>query len=482
MGDMAELYDQNSELYEAFAECDSRVPEAHRAPIPGRCRYCNGPVFFVDNKEVYGRSQGKWPMIYCCVRKECGARVGAHPNTRIPLGTLAPAELRVQRMAAKNSFHAMLRAKNWGRSEGYRWLSEAMPCPPEKCHFGMFEIEQCERVAELCDVFRGGRDRGGVARPVKRDPHRMMYGSEEGVFPLDFKNRAKTMNSTVRPVVIYHASCLDGWLSAYAAYTIYGDQADYVPALYGDKPPPCENRRVFILDFSYPKATLLQIAKQATQVTILDHHKTARDDLESILGVHPKIDGQFDMEQSGAALSWWYFHPSSKALPWAIKIAEDRDLWRFKYTTTKSLAAYMQSFPFEDFAAWDKIVSRLRAIEGRTAAMREGDALLRQHNQLCSGIIESAGVIDRCIGGYVVPTVNAPPQFASEIGHRLSEKAPWAAVWWQSPRGYHYSLRSRKGGVDVSRIAQIHGGGGHANAAGFTVKANPDPYRKDSSL
>lgn len=281
---------------------------------------------------------------------------------------------------------------------------------------------------------------------------------------------------TTAPLVIYHASGLDGWLSAYAAWLSFGSNAEYLPAHYGDKPPRCDGRPVFILDFSYPKETLLRMATEAAQITILDHHKTAREDLESILGSHPKINGEFDMDRSGAVMAWQHFRGEGP-VPTAVACAQDRDMWLFKRDDTKAITAYLMSFAFDDLPFWDEIVRRLDTTDGRTDALRQGSACLRQHQQLCTSIIESAGVIDRSISGHVVPTVNAPPQFASEIGHRLSEDTPFAAVWWESPAGFHYSLRSRKDGVDVSRIAKLHNGGGHANAAGFSTKFNMDSYR-----
>ena len=61
-------------------------------PVPTECRYCNGPVELVENSEIYRRNYGKWPYAYLC--RSCDAYVGLHPNTLIPLGSLANRELR----------------------------------------------------------------------------------------------------------------------------------------------------------------------------------------------------------------------------------------------------------------------------------------------------------------------------------------------------------------------------------------------------
>ena len=73
------------------------------------------------------------------------------------------------------------------------------------------------------------------------------------------------------------------------------------------------------------------------------------------------------------------------------------------------------------------------------------------------------------ICGYTVPVVNAPHFMSSEVAGELSDGHPFAASYSIGANGkITYSLRSRDGGIDVSEIATAFGGGGHAQAAGFT--------------
>jgi oligoribonuclease NrnB/cAMP/cGMP phosphodiesterase (DHH superfamily) len=73
--------------------------------------------------------------------------------------------------------------------------------------------------------------------------------------------------------------------------------------------------------------------KEKCNVFILDHHKTAEEELKDI------DDKIFDMHHSGAYLSWNYFYDfdnenrsvvSSKVREFILLI-EDRDLWTNKY-------------------------------------------------------------------------------------------------------------------------------------------------------
>jgi len=54
-------------------------------------------------------------------------------------------------------------------------------------------------------------------------------------------------------------------------------------------------------------------------------------------------------------------------------------------------------------------------------------------------------------------------------GHEMAKGRPFAACYWDTPKGRVFSLRSSDDGADVSEVAKQYGGGGHRNASGFTV-------------
>lgn len=118
-------------------------------PPPTECRYCRVPVVLVNNSEIYGREYGDWPYLYLC--RKCNSYVGLHPKTDLPLGTLATKELRGARSKSKEAFHAMLKELGIGRGDGYALVSAGLDIPLERCHFGWFEIPQCEEVKHFCN-------------------------------------------------------------------------------------------------------------------------------------------------------------------------------------------------------------------------------------------------------------------------------------------------------------------------------------------
>jgi uncharacterized protein len=270
-------------------------------------------------------------------------------------------------------------------------------------------------------------------------------------------------------VVLYHGpSCPDGFASAYAAWTVLGDAAMYLPVRYGEQPPgeALLADRLYILDFSYPREKLLGLAGLVSNgaldgpavVTVLDHHKTAREALDGLQA--PGLEIIFDMEKSGAVLVWEYFHPG-KPVPLLLKYVQDRDLWKWKLPRSREFSAGLSIEP-RTFERWRDL------IDGgfRDRICNNGRAILTAQRQHVESMASHAFMTT--VGGYVVPAVNSPI-FQSEIGELLCERHPemlFAAIFFVTETDEQWSLRSR-GEFDVSAVAKALGGGGHRNASGF---------------
>lgn len=263
----------------------------------------------------------------------------------------------------------------------------------------------------------------------------------------------------MKQVVIYHANCIDGFTAAWCCWRRFGDAAEYVPAKHGDPLPLCaDGNDVVIVDFSYPRETLLTLRQMAHSVLVLDHHKTAEADLAGLDFC------KFDMNQSGAGMASWEFLGGVSPL---VRYVEDRDLWRFKLPDSKEVNAFIGSLE-QTFQEWSRADAMLHLPDGLSAAVIEGRALLRGVDRYCREMAQQARRMP--FAGYSsIPVVNAPYINTSELVGHLAEKAMFAVGWFQRADGkYQYSLRSR-GDFDVSELAKRFGGGGHRQAAGFTV-------------
>ncbi len=105
---------------------------------------------------MYGESHG---MIYLC--RPCNAYVGVHKGTDKALGRLANAELRHWKKKAHRYFDILWRAK-WisegcskreARTSGYKWLSQELDIPLDRCHIGMMDVAECIEVVRICSKY-----------------------------------------------------------------------------------------------------------------------------------------------------------------------------------------------------------------------------------------------------------------------------------------------------------------------------------------
>ena len=79
------------------------------------------------------------------------------------------------------------------------------------------------------------------------------------------------------PLVIYHGHCLDGACAAWVAlHALGGVGVQLHSATYGEPPPSVVGRDVLIVDFSYKRDVLIEMARVAKSLRVLDHHKTDR--------------------------------------------------------------------------------------------------------------------------------------------------------------------------------------------------------------
>lgn len=289
-----------------------------------------------------------------------------------------------------------------------------------------------------------------------------------------------------KPLVIYHGNCADGFAAAWVFRHMgkfYGMEFDFYPGVYQEDPPDCKNRLVYLVDFSYKRAVVEKICKEAFHVVLVDHHKTAIDDLSFLIDEgSPYYQENFgwyvDLERSGAMLAWDYWHTDSNghSLPYMnlecpplLKHIQDRDLWKFLLPGTREISAALFSYPY-DFDTWDKLITD--GEDGVTALASQGVAIERKHHK---DIAELVAVTKRMmvIGTYTIPAASLPYTYSSDAGHLMATNylsgTVFAACYWDTATARVFSLRSAENGIDVSEIAKAYGGGGHFHAAGFSV-------------
>lgn len=266
----------------------------------------------------------------------------------------------------------------------------------------------------------------------------------------------------MKPLVIYHSPCADGFSAAWCFWHKYGNNFEYHPGVYSETPPDVNGREVYLVDFSYKRPVVEKMLENASHITILDHHLSAYENLKDL--EHPNFTKIFDMDRSGATICWDYLF-SKDTRPLMLGHVEDRDLWRFKLKGTREISAHAFSFDYT-FENWDKMMMA-DPLEIHQM-IRSGEAIERKHMKDVRELVAFSRRTMR-IGEYIVPVANVPYTLGADAGHILSVGQPFAAYYIDDADGRVFGLRSAEDGVDVSKIAILYGGGGHKHAAGFKV-------------
>lgn len=259
--------------------------------------------------------------------------------------------------------------------------------------------------------------------------------------------------------ILYHKNCTDGFGAAFAAWLKFKNKAHYIAVNYGEPiPEMVDGSIVYIIDFCYDKDTT-EMMNQKYDLTILDHHKSAKQN------VMLAKNYCFDLKKSGASLAWEFFHPKKKNP--LIKHIEDKDLWLFKNKNTKPIIAALEAYP-RNFKVWKKLtLPQLK---------REGLMILQKQNSEVDFISTFHYLLD--FPDYPqIPVVNSA-SFMSDVAEKLLQMypdKPFVGVYHEYERNgirmRKWSLRSRKQGEDVSKVAGQFNGGGHYTSSGFIEKA-----------
>ena len=273
-----------------------------------------------------------------------------------------------------------------------------------------------------------------------------------------------------KPLLLYHANCPDGFGATLPFHLKYGDSIEYVAVTHKQKPfhglsqKMFKDRIVWMIDISFVRKDTLRIKKLAKEFINIDHHLGNQQKLGDLEYCH------FDMNHSGAVLSWKYCFPE-QPVPKLLQYIEDRDINNWNLPYAKELLSSIDAHE-KTFDIWEALMRRLEDPVGFSELLEEG-AVIYHYNHTLMEIIKK-GIYYTDIKGYRVPIINTP-FFRNEILTELTREHPFAAGYHYDGESFIFSLRSTDKGVNTLEIAsQFPGGGGHRNASGFSVKSLDD--------
>lgn len=267
---------------------------------------------------------------------------------------------------------------------------------------------------------------------------------------------------------IYHLADHDGKGSAAIVRSVYPDielmglnhdmEIQYDEIL--------KHEKVVICDFALPLDFMAQLNEKLELVWI-DHHVSAIENYEQMLqnGQIKPIQGIRRVGTAALVLTWEYFYPHQE-LPLGLKLLGLNDIFDLKDKRVRPFEYAMQSLGVNrpNDKIWSDLISNKVCVNEMVEKGRAILAYIRNRNFRLSRAeafeVEYEGL--RCICANI-------PQGYSEFYDSLDNIKDFDVMinfFMNKKNRWNLSFYTAKDDVDVSKLAQKFGGGGHAKAAG----------------
>jgi len=280
----------------------------------------------------------------------------------------------------------------------------------------------------------------------------------------------------------YFHTDMDGICSAAIVYKFYkrdrdytkdiGEECKFIPIDYKDDFPFDEitpNETVIFVDFSLQMEGGFERLKKITDKIIwIDHHKTAIEKHKGFDCIGIREDGV-----AGCILTWHYFYPGKK-VPLVVDMLGSYDIWDFsKYgedlNRLQTGIRLAETNPESD--RWVELLETEGQFDRLTKILEDGYTALKYRNNYYGGLIKSWAFWAE-FEGYKAICCNMGST-SSQLFDSVKEDYDLMMPFVFDGKQWSVSIYTKKKEIDVSELAKKYKGGGHKNAAGFTVKELP---------
>jgi oligoribonuclease NrnB/cAMP/cGMP phosphodiesterase (DHH superfamily) len=285
-------------------------------------------------------------------------------------------------------------------------------------------------------------------------------------------------------ICFYHDD-LDGYCSAAIVYNYYNGNIELQKINHGEidfLKDIKDYNEVYFVDFTPPIEYVITLFKNNKYLTILDHHKTADEIHKELQGIS-SIVTVLDLDHAGCMVTWQHFYPHDEE-PLVVKLVEDMDIWKWKYSETEDFVNGM------DLNVWknqptNELWSFLLHNDSTVRNIVSGGSMITEYKKIYnSQLLESLSYEaifnakqDGITNGYKILVINAPKNNSKVFGDKINNY-PFVAIYSHKRDQYNISLYSATG-FDTTTISKKmvdkngNRGGGHAGASGFKCETLP---------
>jgi len=277
--------------------------------------------------------------------------------------------------------------------------------------------------------------------------------------------------------IFSHKHCADGVAAAAVVDYWYRkiekacslDDIEHIPILYNETFPIDDIKKdevVFIVDFSLQVEDMEALLEKTSKVRWIDHHKSAIEKYDDHPELTKKIKGVRSNDRSGAYLAW-EFLAEGRPVPRALEYVDDHDRWIHQYEESDQFRLGMLLYSGGDptnTIFWDPL------FEG-------GETELEQCITAGQILESNSDMWRRKAKGYEVEFEGLTFLCMNKPGNSKAfmyiddGTCDGLMTWHFTGEEFIYTMfHAKKGeadGIDLSKIAAKHGGGGHKGACGF---------------
>ena len=281
--------------------------------------------------------------------------------------------------------------------------------------------------------------------------------------------------------IIYHRADNDGWCSAAIAKHALETEAHLIGYDYGDDFPWEEvdsHHDVVMVDISFELFDdMIRLEQSCQELIWIDHHRTA---INKAAKRDFKPHGIRREGSSACELAWEYFFPDKK-IPGAVKLLGRYDVFDLDFHPNvlpfemgMRLRTDLNPQNSEAMAGWLELFSSEHSIRPLQSALRAGAVVIDYQDQWYARVMDRSFVLKwegktfvavNCpyTGSRSFDSVFSPTKHDARLSYYQRADGGWSVSMYSTPEE----------GVDLSGIAQKHGGGGHPGACGFTCSVLP---------
>ncbi len=280
-------------------------------------------------------------------------------------------------------------------------------------------------------------------------------------------------------ICYYHMSDLDGQCSG-AIVKYYHPSCRMVGLRYDDKVnwDDVIGQNVVMVDISLrPIENMISVAKLAKKMVWIDHHKSIMDQYDEFKDAFGKkfvailSDERLGDHRAACELTWKFFS-GKKYTPIGIHLIGRYDVWDHEAHPDVLPFQYgmrmYDTFPVEKYmdTVWNKIIEDDQSFYLDT--VEKGKAVFQFVNKDYSAF-RRANAFESVIDGYRCICLNRISVNSRIFGDLIYDYDMAVIFGYKGKGKWKVSFYTARDDIDVSKIAERYGGGGHKHAGGAIV-------------